>query len=156
MQYCSLQHWTSITSPIHNWVLLLLWIHLFILSGVISPLIYIAYWAPTNLRSSSLSVLSFCLFIPFRGFSRHSLKKYLLRTSLVVQWWRIHLPVQGTWVWSLVWEDPTCYGATKPMCHDYLARARAPQWEKPTREQPPLPAARESLPAAMKTQGSQK
>ena len=41
MHYCSLQHWnfTSITSHIHNWVLFLLWLSLFILSGVISPLI---------------------------------------------------------------------------------------------------------------------
>ena len=30
---------TTITSHIHNWVLLLLWFHLFILSGIISPLI---------------------------------------------------------------------------------------------------------------------
>ena len=30
---------TSITRHIHNWVLLLLWLHLFILSGGISPLI---------------------------------------------------------------------------------------------------------------------
>ena len=29
----------SLTSPIHNWVLFLLWLHLFILSGVSSPLI---------------------------------------------------------------------------------------------------------------------
>ena len=29
----------SITSPIHNWVLFLLWLHPFIFSGVISPLI---------------------------------------------------------------------------------------------------------------------
>ena len=29
----------SIASPIHNWVLFLLWLHSFILSGVISPLI---------------------------------------------------------------------------------------------------------------------
>ena len=29
----------SITSPIHNWVLFLLWLHPFILSGVVSPLI---------------------------------------------------------------------------------------------------------------------
>ena len=29
----------SITSPIHNWVLFFLWLHAFILSGVISPLI---------------------------------------------------------------------------------------------------------------------
>ena len=30
----------SITSHIHNWVLFLLWLHLFSLSGIISPLIY--------------------------------------------------------------------------------------------------------------------
>ena len=30
----------------------------------------VAYWAPTDLGSSSFSVLSFCLFIPFMGFSR--------------------------------------------------------------------------------------
>ena len=29
------------------------------------------------------------------------------RTSLRIQWLRIHLPMQGTWVVSLVWEDPT-------------------------------------------------
>ena len=32
------------------------------------------------------------------------------RTSLVVQWERICLPMQGTGVWSLVWEDSTCRG----------------------------------------------
>ena len=30
--------------------------------------------------------------------------------------------MQGTWVWSLVWEDLTCHGATKPMCLFYWAR----------------------------------
>ena len=30
----------------------------------------VAYWAPTNLGSSSFSVLSFCLFILFMGFPR--------------------------------------------------------------------------------------
>ena len=30
---------TSITNQIHNWVLFLLWLHIFILSGVMSPLI---------------------------------------------------------------------------------------------------------------------
>ena len=59
--------------------------------------------------------------------------------------------MQGTWVRALVPEDPTCCGATKPMCHNYWAcawepqllspraatteacspRARAPQQEKP-------------------------
>ena len=41
------------------------------------------------------------------------------RASLVAQWLRIHLPMQGTWVRALVWEDPTCHGATKPMRHNY-------------------------------------
>ena len=28
-------------------------------------------------------------------------------------------PIQETRVWSLVWEDPTCCGATSLMCHNY-------------------------------------
>ena len=36
-------------------------------------------------------------------------------TSLVSKWLRIHLPTQGTQVQSLVQEDPTCLGATKPV-----------------------------------------
>ena len=40
-------------------------------------------------------------------------------TSLVVQWLRIRLPMQGTQVRALVREDPTCRGATKPVCHNY-------------------------------------
>ena len=46
--------------------------------------------------------------------------------SLVVQWLRIHLPMQETQVWSLVWEDPTCQGANKPMCHSYWACSLEP------------------------------
>ena len=43
---------------------------------------------------------------------RHSI--YMcFRTFLVVQWLRIHLPVHGTQVQSLVWEDLTYRGATK-------------------------------------------
>ncbi|KAJ8780909.1 hypothetical protein J1605_000952 [Eschrichtius robustus] len=40
-------------------------------------------------------------------------------TSLVAQWLRIHLPMQGIQVRPLVWEDPTCSGATKPVRHNY-------------------------------------
>ncbi|KAJ8784376.1 hypothetical protein J1605_008309 [Eschrichtius robustus] len=40
-------------------------------------------------------------------------------TSPVVQWLRIRLPMQGTWVRSLVQEDLTCHGATKPVRHNY-------------------------------------
>ena len=67
-------------------------------------------------------------------------------SSLVAQWLRIRLPMQGTWVRALVWEDPIWRGATKPVhhnswactlepaSHNYWARtprARAPQQEKP-------------------------
>ena len=45
----------------------------------------------------------------------------ILQTSLVAQWLRIHLPMQGTRVRSLVWKDPTCHGATKPVRHNYWA-----------------------------------
>ena len=37
--------------------------------------------------------------------------------SLVVQWLKVCLPTQGTWVQALVREDPTYHGATKPMYH---------------------------------------
>ena len=55
------------------------------------------------------------------------------RASLVAQWLRICLPMQGTRVWALVWEDPTCRGATRPMSHNYWACASgacAPQQER--------------------------
>ena len=43
----------------------------------------------------------------------------IFRTSLVVQWRRISLPTWETWVQSLVQEDSTCHGATKPGHHSY-------------------------------------
>ena len=72
MQYCSLQHRTLLVSPVTSTArysfcfgsipsfFLELFLHW-------SP---VAYWAPTHLRSFSFSVLSFCLFILFMGFSR--------------------------------------------------------------------------------------
>ena len=41
------------------------------------------------------------------------------RASLVAQWLRVCLPVRGTRVRALVWEDPTCRGATGPVSHNY-------------------------------------
>ena len=56
------------------------------------------------------------------------------QASLVVQWLGVCLPVQGTRVQALVWGDPTCRGATRPMSHNYRACASgacAPQQERP-------------------------
>ena len=61
----------------------------------------------------------------FRSFKRKN-KNLILGTSLMAQWLRICLPVQRTWVPSLVREDSTCHGATKPMCHNYWACALEP------------------------------
>ena len=52
-------------------------------------------------------------------FSKILVSILLARTSLVAQWLRIRLPMQGTQIRALVREDPTCHGATKPMCHNY-------------------------------------
>ena len=73
MQYCSLQHQTVLSPTVTSTAgccfcfgsassfLLELFLHS-------SP---VAYWAPTDLGSSSFSVLSFCLFILLIEFLRH-------------------------------------------------------------------------------------
>ena len=41
-------------------------------------------------------------------------------TSLVVQWLRIHLPTQGTWIQSLLGElNPSCLGQVSLHTHNY-------------------------------------
>ena len=101
--------------------------------------------------------------------------------SLMVQWIRTCLPMQETQVWSLGQEASSGWGSTKPMGRNYWARALVPaslnywarvlQLLKPVRlepvlpqgsscaarksSQPLLPATRESLCKATKTQCSQ-
>ena len=75
-------------------------------------------------------------------------KLLLNRASLVVQWLRIHLSIQGTRVQALAWEDPTWHRAIKPVRHNYWAcalestshnyEARMPQLLKPVRLEPVL------------------
>ena len=63
-----------------------------------------------------------------------SFKTGAFGTSVVVQWLTIRLPMQGTRVWALVREDPTCHGATKlsaTTTEAHVPRARAPPQEKP-------------------------
>ena len=112
MQYCSLQHRTLLLSPVPSTTgncfcfasipsffleLLLHW----------SPA---AYWAPPNLGSSSFSVLPFCLFILFMGFSRQEFWSGLpfpspvdhilsdLSTMTRLSWVAPHGMAQSHWV----------------------------------------------------------
>ena len=55
--------------------------------------------------------------------SRNSVNKKDPGTSLVVQSIRIHLPMQGPPLRSLIQEDPTCCRATNPESHDRGASA---------------------------------
>ena len=78
------------------------------------------------------------------------------------------LPMQGTWLQSLGWEDSTCHGANKPEHHNHwslhawspcsatrqLTTMRSPHTT--AREQPPLAATRESPHTAIKTHLSHK
>ena len=87
--------------------------------------------------------------------------------SLVAQWLRVCLPMQGTRVRALVWEDPTCRGAAGPVSHNYWACALEPvlrnkrgrDSERPVHrdeEWPPLAATGESPRTETKTQHSHK
>ena len=73
---------------------------------------------------------------------------------------RIHLPMQGTRVRALVWEDPTCRGTTGPARLEPVLRSkRGRDSERPAHrdeEWPPLAATRESPHTETKTQHSQK
>ena len=98
--------------------------------------------------SKSTIFLIIALKKKYNRLSCFSVSKKLYRTSLVAQWLRIRLPMQGTRVRALVQEDPTCHGATKPVRHNYWAYALEPtshnywarvlQLQKPTCPEPVL------------------
>ena len=85
MQYCSLQHQSLLPSPVTSTTgycfcfgsISSFFLELFLHSSLV------AYWAPTNLGSSSFSALYFCLFILFLGFSRQEFRSGLPFPSLV-------------------------------------------------------------------------
>ena len=56
---------------------------------------------------------------PFFTEIEQTIVKFVWEASLVAQWLRILLPMQGTQVRALVLDDPTCCGATKSMHHNY-------------------------------------
>ena len=53
---------------------------------------------------------------------KYKQKVHQLGASLAAQWLRICLPIQGIRVRALVWEDPTCRGATRPMSQSLSLR----------------------------------
>ena len=75
MQYCSLQHRTFLSSPhtskigccFHFGPATSFFLEVLVMVLCSYP---VAYWTPSNMRGSSSSVISFCLFILFMGFSR--------------------------------------------------------------------------------------
>ena len=74
---------TFITSHIHNWVLFLLWLHLFILSGVISPLFsssILGTYRPGEF------ILQCPIFLPF-----HTV--YGVLKARILKWFAIPSPV---------------------------------------------------------------
>ena len=85
MQYCSLQHHTLLPSPVTSTTgccfcfgfISSFFLELFFHQSLV------AYWALTDLGSSSFSVLSFYLFIPFMAFSRQEYRNHLLFPSPV-------------------------------------------------------------------------
>ena len=117
MQYCSLQHQTLLPSPVTSTTgcyfcfgsISSFFLDLFLLS---SP---VAYVAPTNLGSSYFSIVSFCHFILFTGFSRqeywsglpfpspvvHSSADHILSelsTMTRLSWVALHGMAQFHWV----------------------------------------------------------
>ena len=115
MQSCSLQHGTLLLSPVTSTsgccfcfgsissFFLELFLHW-------SP---VAYWALTDLGSSSFSILSFCLFILFMGFSR---QEYWSGLPFPLQWttfcqnsppWPFHLGWPHTMAHTFIELDKT-------------------------------------------------
>ena len=76
-------------------------------------------WGPRPLQAQSFSWRLVSSPVPFQKsrfcFLHHQIIKD--RASPVAQWLRTCLPMQETQVQSLGQEDPTCLGATKPVCH---------------------------------------
>ena len=75
MQYCSLQHWALVSPPgkstaKHHFCLEQTASFFLVLLVIAFHSSLVAYWTPSHLGCSSFSVISFCLFILFKGFSQ--------------------------------------------------------------------------------------
>ena len=80
---------------------------------------------PRNTRVAPSAFLSATPLTPYTLEFCSTYRNRTNRTSLGAQWLRICLPMQGTRVRALVWEDSTCRGATKPTSHNWKKPARS-------------------------------
>ena len=116
MQYCSLQHQTllPITSHIHNWVLFLLWLHLFILSGVISPLIssnILGTYRPGDF------IFQYPIFLPF--YTVHGVLK-----ARILKWFAIPF-CSGLHFVRTLHHDPSTWGGPTWHTHGFTELDKA-------------------------------
>ena len=116
MQYCSLQYQTFLPSPLtsttgccfHFGSVSSFFLQLFLHS---SP---VAFWAPTNLGSSSSSVISFCLFLLFMGFLK----------ARMLMWFAI-LFSSGPGFVRILHHDPSILGGPTGMAHIFIKLDKA-------------------------------
>ena len=115
MWYCSLQHRTLLPSRhIHNWALFLLWLCLFILSGVISP-----HFSSSILGTYQSGELIFqCpIFLPF-----HTVHEIL--KARILKWFAIPFSSGPCFVRTLC-HDPSSWVALHGMAHSFIELDKA-------------------------------
>jgi len=113
MQYCSFQHGTWLPSPVTS-TMGCCFCFGSISSFFLEFFLYwspVAYWAPTDLGSSSFSVLSFCLFILFMGFSRQEYWSGICR--------ELWLSMRALWKCGWPWSQMP---SSSPPCPQFLAQ----------------------------------
>ena len=98
---------TSITSHIHNWLLFLLWLSLFVLSGVISSLFSSSILGTYQSGEFIFQCSTFWLFIPFMGFSR------------ILKWFATPF-FSGSCFARTLHHDPSILGGPTCMAHSFI------------------------------------
>ena len=104
----------SITSHVHNWLLLLLWLFLFILSGVISPPSSSSIFGTYQAKEFHLSVLSFLPFSTVHGVLKARIPK----------WFAISFSSGPCFVRTLH-HDPSIWVALHGMAHSFTELDKA-------------------------------
>ena len=111
---------TAITSHIHNWVLFLLWLSLFILSGVISPLIshsILGTYQPGEF------IFQYTIFLPFHAISWGSHAFRGILKARILKWFAFPFSSGPCFVRTLH-HDPS-WVALHGMAHSFIESDKA-------------------------------